>query len=449
MHLRALLLAISIAVIALGIAVPPLQAPDEPSHLSRSYMLAHGRPVLDARPDGSSGGQVDRGLIEFIAAWGPLIRQPSARVTPDMEAQAALAVWSGETSFRSFRATSLYSPLPYLPLAVALRVCEVAGLSVLHSYQVANAAIIACSLATLWCAFRLLRPNPAVIAVIVLPMSIFQIASPVIDGFCMCLTALAMAAFLRVVRDGDRAPPWSVPLMAVAAVVVATARPQVLPIVPLVPLCGWYGHRRLSIWTGACACAVTAAWMAFALATNHPVRPGVPSHGTAEVVRAYLSDPASLVHVMAATFESPGWAVTQLRSFVGVLGALDTPLHPDAYPVLAALAVTCVIASLRLSILRTTPLAAMALLSVAAVSAALVLLMLLILFTPHPTATIRGTQGRYFLIPALVAAYATMCPPAEPARWAWRVGYIAMWGLVCASAAAAIAATCSRYYGPL
>jgi uncharacterized membrane protein len=447
MHLRALLLAIAVVVIGLAAIVPPVQAPDEPSHVSRAYMLAHGRPVLDALPDGRSGGNVDRGLLEFMAVWSPLVRQPSVRATPDMEARAALVAWSGETSFRSFRATSLYSPLPYLPAAVALGIGETTGLSVVRSYQLANAAVITCSLVTLWCAFRVLRPNPAVIAVIVLPMSMFQIASPVIDGLCMCLTTLVMAVFVRVVRDGDRAPRGLVPLMALAAVVVVTARPQVLPIVMLVPLCGLYGHRRISIWTGACALAVTAAWMTFALLTNHSVRPDVPSLGTAEVVRGYISDPASLVRVVAATLDSPGWAAAQFRSFVGVLGALDTPLRPEVYPVLAGLAVTCVIASVRLSAPRTARLAAFALLAVAVISATLVLLTLLMLFTPHPTLTIRGIQGRYFLIPALVAAYATTCSWSEAPRWRRWVGGFAMWGLICISAAAAVSAAASRYYG--
>jgi uncharacterized membrane protein len=89
------------------------------------------------------------------------------------------------------------------------------------------------------------------------------------------------------------------------------------------------------------------------------------------------------------------------------LGSLDAPLPSPFYPVLWAGLALCALTSVVLPrdlgrdlVVRTLLLAS------ALASTLLIFLALLITWTPHPAVVVNGVQGRYFVVPALLAAYA-------------------------------------------
>lgn len=441
-------LAIAIVCATMATAVPPLQAPDEPSHLSRAYLLAHGQWMLDAKPDGSTGGAIDDGLLTFMTAWRPLIRRPGERVTAEMRAKSALAQWSGTRSFRPFRATSLYAPVMYVPLSIGLRTGEALGLRVSTSYYIARTLMLGSVIAVLTAAFRMTRPPVGVLAVVALPMSLFQMSAPVIDGLAMALAALAASLFVRMLREPGRPARRLAVLLAAVTAIVVTGRPQALPLLMLAPLAWWVTRHAMILWTGIFAMATTAAWMTFAVATSHPLRPDdTPSLSTSEIVGGYLRDPASLVEVVANTVTAGNWLHVQGRSFMGVLGALDTPLPSGVYSVLALLLGVALVLSVSLRAVRAAPVATVGLACCGIGAAAAVLLTLLVFFTPHPAESIRGVQGRYFLIPALILAYSAADMRVRPIQPRHGSGLLVCWSMLVISASAALYALVARYYG--
>jgi uncharacterized membrane protein len=440
-------LAIAIACAAIMVVSPPLQAPDEPSHLSRAYLLAHGQWMLDAKPDGRTGGEIDSGLLSFMSAWSPLIRKPGVKVTAEMRAKAAAARWMGTRSFRSFRATSLYAPIMYAPLAIGLRTGEVLGLPVSTSYYMARILMLASVCAVLLGAFHLARPPAGALAVLALPMSLFQMSAPVIDGLAMALSALAVSLFIRMLRERDRPARRLAVLLAVVTVIVVTGRPQAVPLLMLAPLAYWLTRHVIVLWTGILAIAVTAAWMTFAVTTSHPLRPDdAPSLSTSEIVSGYVRDPASLLEVVSNTVTAGPWILAQGRSFIGVLGALDTPLSSAAYSTLAVLLCAALAMSPSWRAVRSAPTATIGLACCGMGSAAAVLLTLLIFFTPHPAESIRGVQGRYFLIPALILAYSAADMRPAPVRSRQGLRDLVSWTVLVMSASTALYALSARYY---
>jgi uncharacterized membrane protein len=79
-------------------------------------------------------------------------------------------------------------------------------------------------------------------------------------------------------------------------------------------------------------------------------------------------------------------------------------------------------------------------------SAAAVLLTLLIFFTPHPAESIRGVQGRYFLIPALILAYSAADMRPAPVRSRQGLRDLVSWTVLVMSASTALYALSARYY---
>ena len=439
---------IAIACAVMVAVVPPLQAPDEPSHLSRAYLLSHGQWMPDAKPDGRTGGEIDDGLLSFMAAWSPLIRRPGARVTSEMRAKSWEAQWSGTRSFRSFRATSLYAPAMYAPMAIGLRTGEALGLRVSTSYYLARALMLGSAVAVLLAAFRVTRPPVVVMAVVALPMSLFQMCAPVVDGLAMALSALAVSLFVRMLQERDRPVTRPAVLLAATTVVVVTCRPQALPLLMLAPLAWWLTRHAMALWTGMFAMATTAAWMTFAVATSHPLRPDdTPSLPTSEIIGGYLRDPASLLAIVANTVTAGNWLHAQYRSFIGVLGALDTPLPNAAYPVLALLLGVTLVLSLSWGAVRGARVATIGLVCCGIGAGTAVLLTLLVFFTPHPAESIRGVQGRYFLIPALILAYSTADMRVGPKQPRHDLGFLMCWAALAISASTALYALVARYYG--
>ncbi len=447
------LAALLLGCIVVTAIVPPTQAPDERPHLMRAYMVAHGQLTLQRAPDGTRGGEVDTGLEEFCSAWGSMRRAPSVRVSDEMVLAASAARWTGERMFFKIKsALAAYSPMVYVPLAAGIGLGELAGLSVWHSYLLARGLMIAVTFATLGVAFAIVRPTPLVIASIAIPMSIFQLASPVVDGFCMALCAVVASVYLRVMADGKRAPGWAVLVMAVASVVAVTARFYMLPLIGLVALGSACTRRRGDIVWAALAAGAVVGWAAYVVSTRPSRSAAAAAAGATVPLEAYVPSLAAVWGKLLQTLGSPDWLLAQHRMYIGNLGSLDTPLAPSAYPVIGALLVLAALVSMRWGVIRAQRLASIALFACGVLSAGLILLVLAIYFTQRDAENpIRGVQGRYFLIPVMMVAYATATARAsvEPeSRVRWWAGSAVSWVTIVVSLAYAVSALADRYHGP-
>ena len=126
---RGLWLAAALCIWLLALAasqrIPPMQSPDEPSHLARAYLLCRGEGLLHTPPGESSGGAVDRALDELVQPYLRLARESSLRLRAD-ESQALAALrWSGKEAFVPIPSTGYL--LPFIYLLWSLRCGPAAG----------------------------------------------------------------------------------------------------------------------------------------------------------------------------------------------------------------------------------------------------------------------------------------------------------------------------------
>lgn len=92
---KALVFTLLLALVAVYSAiVPPLQSPDECSHLKRAYLLTRGVIMLDVHPTHGSGGMIDQGLAAFIAAHLYLPHNEGNTVTRAMQRSANDIAWT-------------------------------------------------------------------------------------------------------------------------------------------------------------------------------------------------------------------------------------------------------------------------------------------------------------------------------------------------------------------
>lgn len=387
-----------------------MQSPDENAHLLRAEMLARGQwrlvpaPVDTPRDLSGLGGWVDKNLVLFSSAYLAVATQQKGVLATDVKAHVATLNWAKETVFYPVPGTGYYFPLIYAPQAFALWTGRAAGLTVAHSYQLARTTtlLVACSLLAL--AWRRLVPNPAVIAIATLPMCLFQILSPTVDGITTALAILAVSQFLSHLENNSASPttPWG---LYVSVFFLVTSRTHLLPLL-LLPIYLAWRERTKSTWiSGTVLSLMSLAWILYAMVNTTDIRV-VRNQTSSELLLAYMVQPQAFLHLMWRTLQNYDLQRFYFQSFIGILGWLDTPLRKTDYAMLGTGLALAAGASLSWQRWRTDLASRAVLLFIAFTSIVMVFLALALTWTPYPAQTIEGVQGRYFTIPALFVGYA-------------------------------------------
>lgn len=436
--------------------IPPMQSPDEHSHLTRAYMLSRGVALLQTLPadapslgttpaeqalaermlrhGGRIGGLVDQELLKFCSTYLELARFAQKRLTePEQRAVDQLA-WSGEERFYLLPGTGYYLPVIYLPQALGLAVGRSLDWRIASSYQLARSLTLISSLILLALAWRVLRPNIWVAALLLLPMNVFQLLTPTIDGLSNALALLTISLFLRAAVAQPRlrhGVSWG---LAVCLLVLVGSRTHLLPLLALPFFLAYRYRSRRDAWVALGITLLTLAWVLFALKTTNDPRIA-RAHSTSELLLLYAQQPWAFAQRVWNSLCDPALAEFYQRSFIGILGWLDTPLRADAYLWLwLGLGVCAVLSVAQARLWQYVP-ERLLLVGLALACAALTFLALLVTWTPHPTEVVQGVQGRYFAIPALLLAYAATRFSPPPGR---ALRYLSL-GVILVFAAASIA----------
>ena len=422
----------------LSVIIPPRKSPDEEGHIIRAYLLSQGHFFLKTKScqgesaqchNGStmSGGMVDKGLIEYLEQYDPYRRNKENLL--DQKATESIR-WRGEEEFSYTPGTGYYFPLVYLPQASALAIGKAWGLTVERSYYLARAFAMLAGAATIALAFYIFWPQPVVIALMLLPMSIFQMASASIDFLCNALAILAISCFLRLLalrRGSAEGLFW---LMAVVVFLLGTARAHLAPMVLLMAVAA-LPTRRVWPWVAvATATLAIMIWMALAIPNTVDFR--IPREvSTAQVVFYYLSAPTKLVSVLVQTLTDRVMLNSYVGSFLGVF--FDQPLSRGAYAYVGGLLGLVILPCLvtpKQFVQTLMPRSALMLTGMTGIF--LAFLAMLFTWTPHPATVIQGVQGRYLLVPVMLLLLA-VCS-WKPAMTAWlrslRIVMLVAFGLV-------------------
>lgn len=396
--------------------IPAFQSPDEVAHLFRADMIGNGQLLLaKTAPEatGYSGGHTDQNLVYFAKWMLRIAGDNKGGFSPTwLMEQASQHGWANDRQFMDVAGTAYYLPLIYLPHAVGLSVSRHLGWSMRASYDFTRALVTFTVLALLAWAWQLLPANLLVRALVLMPMSAFQILSPTIDGLCIAmmlvLAGLAIAEYQAVDRGGS-APPsrWRFAAIAGFTLVLVTSRTNLLPLlaIPLLLLCQRFSWPRLGGFV--LLCAASLGWTLFVLLTTIDGRV-LRSHSTLQIVQIYLADPLYFLGLVGSTLADPDKGPFLASSFVGVLGWLDTFIPKPAMQGIWAVLVLMALLATAYAQREERPYTALrAMLTACAVSSTLLAFFALaVTWNDYPVAAISGLQGRYFIMPALLFALA-------------------------------------------
>ena len=425
----------------LSVLIPPLKSPDEPDHIERAYLLAKGTWVLDRPAGKSSGGDIDIGLLDYMARY-PVTED---KVTTEVIESAAQIRWTQERIYDPSPGTGYYFPIVYAPQATGLYLGEQLGLTVDQSYKLARAfALLACVL-LIGAAFKIHAPNALTLALLFMPMTLFQFASASLDGMAAALAVLAISIFMRIAANKHKVPAWALPALAIVVVVLVTCKIHTLPFVFLLFAAWRYTPNKRGLILLLISGLFIVIWTGLAIKTTVDMRVGIAAP-TSKIVAFYLQQPLQFLKLIGTTVSHDELGPFYVRSFLGVLGWLDTPFSPQAYSVLGYSLIAAVILASSCRGIRQQWRQRLLLVAVAVASILLIFLALLVTWTPHPANIILGIQGRYFLIPAIVLAYSLAGQPDNRPNWRQQLGRVLCLALFLFSVTASTQLLLNRYY---
>lgn len=387
---------------------PPFGSPDEATHLFRANSLAHGYIMLEpSEENGVTGGEVAQNLGKAAIIFNQYVYTHAYKGSEKFVQQMQAMQWNEQTSFIGLPTTAFYLPAVYLPQAASFFIGEHLNLSLYQTYALVNVITYATCILLLILACRI-YPIPAFsLVVMLLPMSLYQLFSPTIDGISLALTILAMSLFMRLLKqektEGNK--PGLLIALSLCIIVAAGSRANLIFMV-FIPLWLFVVSRRsIYLATFAGVAILTLGWIAFAVISSHdPSRHAELSN--AQIIIWYLKHPLMLATIFFNTLTDADKLSFYYQSLIGNFAWLDAPLgHTlrDSYGfiLVASLVAVIVFGRKRLPTSSALFIAALAIISIALIFAAL-----LVQWSSFPTAIIEGVQGRYFIIPLAMLGYA-------------------------------------------
>lgn len=401
--------------------IPAFQSPDEIAHLLRADMISHGQPVLrseDPGAPGKTGGLVDVHFLQF-AHWMQKIVGPHREdLSPSwLMDQSSLHTWYDDEVFVNAAGTGYYAPFIYAPHALGLKVSRELDLSMRDSYELTRVLVTLLIFGVVYAAWQVWQPNLLVKALVLMPMALFQIISPTIDGLCFALALLVLSLFFLQWQEEGRATGWQAFAFYLAIFLLVTSRTNLVPIVllPLVLLLRHCTGRRL-LAMGMLLAAI-ASWVLYALLTTEDNR--VPrAFSSVQIIGFYVRNPGEFLALVGRTIADPVQGHRIASSFVGNLGWGDAPIPGAAMVAIGCGLFLAAILTVAATRYQASDIGMRAVLLTAGVGSALMAFFLLaVTWNDYPARVVEGLQGRYFIIPALfmAAAMGSVSPgPVEP-----------------------------------
>lgn len=411
--------------VAWATVTPSFWGHDEITQFGRAYQVAHGGFLPQRVPDDRGvayGGEVPlsvdglMGYAFYDYNRRPAEPEPMAADRVSYRLLESAPVTTEATKPIWFTNTAAYSPVPYVPAAVGIRLAEALDLDVGGLVLLTRLAGLIAYLAVVGFALWLLRAFRVqwlAFAVAVLPIALFQAGTVTADTLTNALAILVSCLLVKGLFLGARLSRAEVAVALAATVALPLCKPTYVLLAMLTVLIparqyGFSSWRRWIPWVcAAVGAGAFAVWMKIAAPTGegmglmrppaqwHSVRPG-------DQLKEILGHPGDFLNTFVESiwFRDQRW----FTQFFGELGFayIDVPAI-SILACLLAFAVGLGIAErMTADRLRTWVVALTVLASIA-----MIYVTLYMSFAPVGYYLVDGVQGRYF-VPLAIAAFAVL-----------------------------------------
>ncbi len=379
---------------------PPFQTPDEYAHFYRAFQVSEGG-FLPVRRDGVLGAWVPASLLATADRAAPDVAfHPEKKAKlGELLALTSMPLAPEDRRFMGIPNTARYVPLVYLPQAAGIAVGRAFGLSPIaltYTGRLGNLSAWLCL------GYLALSAAPILqwpmLLLLLTPMSLFEAASLSADAMTNAIAFLLTARCLRS-AVGDTATvsnrEWA--LLVLLCVAMAVSKQVYLPLAALVlwiPARKFSGRRRQIACLAIAAVGTALAWGAWTLVVTRVQVELLPYTDTPAQLAFVAHHPGRFARIVLDTLRYH--PENQIRSFIGILGWLDTPL-PNWF--IKSYCVVLLVAMLATGRREVSVTATQRLLAVTLACASVLALLIATYaaWTRVGNPLVEGLQGRYFI----------------------------------------------------
>jgi hypothetical protein len=393
-----------------GIAVsPPLRGPDESAHFLRAFAISRGElipSVTDAM--GRRGLFLSSRRHRQFAHFDQFREvRPDARLDfrdvfkGYFDQSSSAAADDTAPVFVPFEGAEAYSPLPYLPYAIAARIAQWVGLDFLLTiYGMRIAGLLAWTFICAWAIATVPRLKWMFFCAAMLPSALYQRSVISVDGAVLSTTLAVVALCLKA----SDSPVSGIARRALWMAISSLTKPPQIVLACLEILRSRSRDCNAQLWglflVSIPSIALSLSWIIFAGADV-----GAWRLREGNALPAQEFDPRwkllfLLRHplkFMTDVINSLDYSAELWKQLIGVFGWLDVPMRGLAYPVITALLVVTLFDELALSSRARCRIAIVSALTMLGYCLA-VCTIFFVTLTPTEAGRIEGLQGRYFLV---------------------------------------------------
>ena len=393
--------------LVISLISPPFIGPDESNHIKRSYLLSQSKFILSSNEGSDSGGVINNGLLNYINSYYlEFMKKREFSISKEKIDIANSIKWSTDSKFDTVGGTAFYFPLIYTPQAIGLLIGQKSNFTVNQSFKLARISTIIFTYLIIYLAFKIYTPPPISAALLVIPMTLFQMSTSVIDGEATAIFLLIISMFLSVIKNKAHgiAPIY---IMGGLMLILLPSRPHMLPIISFLFLSIQYKKYSKKHYIASFLIFLAIiSW--FYIASKTTIDTSVNKNiQTLEIITYYIERPLNFIKLLFATILNFEKLQIYTASFIGVLGWFDIIFNYSTYYIIFSILVFIVALSFSWDNFLKNKNINIMILGSSITSIILIFFLLLVNWNPHPAKNlIEGVAGRYFLMPMLLLAYA-------------------------------------------
>ena len=394
--------------------IPPLQVPDENAHLIRAYQISGGTFISPQHKD-TNGHLVsyhEKTPLSFLELnrFSQPFEWQHAFSSAHINSILAMPLKAGNTTSIDIPNTGQYSPISYLPQALAAWLGTQLGFSLGTIFYLMRSAAVCFAAACVFLSMKLLQEKVLLISLIALmPMSLYEFASVSADSANFALTMLITAFLLHLRSKAAHLDTKELALLLAAALTLGLIKQVygvILLLYFLIPS-HVFGNKKSFYLLGlsllAVFLAVSMAWTSVAYGGSEALMGADSGIDPQKQLDFIKHSPLQYIGILFATLSEN--LAHHCKEFVGLLGwcviQLPTPFY-SLYAIL--LFMGSISGKLALSLKQRSLMVAGVLTSVF-----VIFLNQYLTWTPVGAPLIGGFQGRYVIPLALMMLASFSC----------------------------------------
>ena len=436
------------STLLLSSIIPPFQSPDEFEHIKRAYLVTTGNVILKPLSTESTGGMVDTGLLGYMNEYEQYPFSPDRKISAESTQRAKKIAWSHLDRFSPVYNISSYFPGLYLPQSFGLYLGKKLDFSIADSYRLAKILAVLSAFGLIATSCLIFKPSAFILAILFTPMSLYQLASPSLDGVATATFILVLSIFSRITYERKVSCRWTAFLLGALIALLASSRIHAIPLLLLLFTSYIFTRDKKYLFSGLASGLFVAIWLYISIKTTVDRRV-INTISSAEILDYYLHNIGTFFKLVFATLSNPEYFSFYVRSSLGNLGWADWPqgqFTKQIYALIVVCLALIAVLSTRITELKKMIGVRSLLVFCSASSVLIIFFALLIGWTTHPANFIEGVQGRYFHFPLLLIGYAICSPSSAKITLRVKLSYIALFFYALFMTYITFNTVLSRYY---